>query len=113
MSIYVVEKACQFDDDFAHGIVTLESDLVGSQFPNAIEELGSVESRNKALGFAARQGVPDPRINGNPSGAYPVNCNDISLENVRDDHGGTYPPQHPEMQPARYRIDVPVCRKLI
>jgi hypothetical protein len=37
----------------------------------------------------------------------------LPLEQVRGDQGEVLPPQHPRMQVARYRIDIPVCRRLV
>ncbi len=112
MALFVVEAACQFTADYSQGSIVIESDN-NTEFPLAIEELGSTAARNLALGYAAQQGIPDPRINGNPSGAYPINSKGVSLDQVRDGAGKAVPPQHPEMQISRYRIDIPVCRKLV
>lgn len=110
--LHVVEAACQLAADRSRGTIVLESDITDN-FPQAIEELGSTEARNLALGFAAQCGVPDPRINGQTPGAYPINAQGASLDAVRDGQGNSLPPQHPLMQIARYRIDMPICRKLI
>jgi hypothetical protein len=82
-------------------------------FPRAIEELGGVDARNLALQYAAQCGMGDPRINGNTSGAYPVNSEGKALDAVRDKDGNVPPPQAPEMQIAHYRIDIPVCRPIV
>jgi hypothetical protein len=66
-----------------------------------------------AIGYAAKQGVPDPRVNGNLDGPYAVNDDGQSLDEVKDDSGNSLPPAHPKMQPAAYRVAVPVCRKLV
>ena len=112
MGLQVVEQATKFTSDRSHGTVVIESDIT-QQFPMAIEELGSVDARNLAIGFAAAHGVPDPRINGQTPGAYPINMDGLSLEMVKGEDGKPLPPQSPKMQPARYRIDIPICRKLV
>lgn len=112
MGLHVVEAACQLAPDRSRGTIVLESDIT-AELPLAIEELGTTEARNLALSYAAQCGIPDPRINGNLPGAYPINGKGASLDQVRDNLGQALPPQHPDMQIARYRIDVPVCRKLI
>jgi hypothetical protein len=110
--LHIVEAACQFTQDYASGVVVLESDIT-DHFPSAIEELGTTEARNMSLGFAAQKGCPDPRINGQTAGAYPINVEGLPLEQVRGEDGQALPPQHPRMQVARYRIDIPVCRRLV
>jgi hypothetical protein len=47
-------------------------------------------------------------INGNIIGPYPVNSNGTVLGSDAD---AALPPTHPDRQPHRYRIDVPVTRK--
>ena len=110
--LQVVEAACEFAPDMGRGIVVIESDQT-TNFGLAIEELASADARNAALGFAASKGMGDPRINGNPSGVYPINSQGLSLENVRGDDGKPLPQTHPRMQPARYRVDIPVTRRLV
>lgn len=111
--LQVVEQACTFSPDNGHGVIVLESDITNPSFAPGIEELGSAEARNLALGYAAKRGIGDPRINGNPSGAYPINSQGLSMEHVRGPNGEALPPQHPLMQPACYRIDIPVTRRLV
>lgn len=110
--LQVVQQASQFTQDFSRGTVVVESDIT-ENFGLAIEELGTTEARTLALGYAAQVGVGDARINGNPSGAYPINVKGVSLEDVRGPNGEALPPQHPMMQPARYRVDIPVTRRLV
>ncbi len=112
MALTVIEDACKFTEDGGQGVVCIQSDRA-SQFNIAIEELQAVESRNLAVRYAASRGMGDPRINGNIGYPYPVNSRGVSLEQVRDESGKSLPPQHPEMQPARYRVDVPVTRRLV
>lgn len=113
MGLHVVGDACKFNDDMGQGVVVIENDRV-SDFGIAIEELGMIDARNMAIRYAASKGMGDPRINGNLSGAYPVNNEGLSLDQVHNrDGGGSLPAQHPRMQPSRYRIDVPVTRRLV
>ena len=112
MGLYVVDAACTFVGDHSSGIIVIESDIT-NEFPMAIEELQGTESRNLAIKHAAKQGVSDPRINGTPPGTYAINAEGLSLEAVKGDQGEVLPPQHPRMQVARYRIDVPITRRLI
>ena len=70
------------------------------------------DARALAQGYAAQLGIAPAFINGNVIGPYPVNKEGLSLEHVRDEHGHPLPANHARMQPARYRVDVPVCRPL-
>ncbi len=110
--LHIVEPACKFTNDITSGIVVIESDITDI-LPNAIDELGATDARNMALGYAARQGCSDPRINGQPGGAYPINSEGRPLETVTGEDGNSLPPQHPRMQVARYRIDIPICHRLV
>lgn len=113
MAVHVVAKACRIEPDCSRGVITLESDLGGGgNFADAIYELEASETRNFALGAAARAGISNPHINGNLSGIYPVNSEGLSLDQVKDEKGEALPARHPRMQPARYRIDVPVSRPI-
>jgi hypothetical protein len=113
MTLQVVEAACSFANDFSSGQVVIESSIT-DQFAQAIDELGGTEARNLAIHFAARCGCSDPRINGSPGGAYPINKHGQSLDQVRDQASGQpLPPQHPDMQIARYRVDIPICKRLV
>jgi hypothetical protein len=108
----VVEELCTFSADMSSGKIVIQS-TEDENFAQAIEELGSVEARNMALGHAARQGVATPGINGNLDGPYAVNEDGQSLDEVKDEEGNALPPGHPKMQPAAYRVAVPVCRKMV
>lgn len=112
MGLKVIPEACRFTEDNGQGVVVVECDRA-SQFNLAIEELQGVASRNLAIAHAATRGMGDPRINGNIGHPYAVNAKGVSLEMVKDDTGNSPPPQHPLMQPARYRVDVPVTRRLV
>lgn len=111
-SLHVVEKACKFAPDMSTGTIVIESSN-DEQFNLAIEELQSAAARNLAAGYASSKGMGDARINGNVVGPYPINAKGVPLDQVKDEAGNTLPPQHPEMQPAAYRADIPVCRKLV
>jgi len=113
--LQVVESACRFQPDMSRGNVVVESSCDGRTggFQEAFSELDSMDARSMATGFAARHGMGDPRINGNVSSPYPVNADGVSLEAVKDGEGNPLPQTHPKMQPARYRVDVPVTRRLV
>lgn len=106
MGMFVKEELCKFADDKKKGIIVLESDEKFN-FPNAIEELRSMQARNMAIGHAAQLGCADPRINGVASPAYAVNQDGESLEKLATE--GEFPPQHPKLQVASYRVDIPIC----
>ena len=111
--LHVVEAASlpQFQADRSRGMVVIESDLLN--WPEAITELTEGGgARNTALGWAATQGMGQPCLNGNVSGAYAINSDGEALEAVRDAHGQPLPPKHPRNQIARYRIDVPVAGRM-
>ena len=110
--LQVVESASTFANDLSHGVIVVES-TEKSAFNLAIDALSTAEARVLALGYAASRGVADPRINGSPSSAYPVNHEGLALEMVKDASGQTLPADHPRMQPACYRIDIPVTRRLV
>lgn len=110
--LHIVEAACKFTSDFAQGTVVVESDEVRN-FPQAIEELQATDARNIALGFAARHGCADPRINGNATHPYPINSEGMQLDMVVGESGEKLPPAHPRMQIARYRTDIPVTKRII
>jgi hypothetical protein len=104
----IVEKACKFSEDMSQGTVVVTCDLDDNAA--AFDLLKSVASRNMAIGHAARQGMADPRINGNTVGPYPVNSEGESLDDVA---ARNLPPGDPATQPATYRIDVPVSKKIL
>ena len=108
--LQVVEQGCTFNADNTRATIIVESDITDN-FGMAIEELSSAEARNVALAYAGKRGVGSPCINGSPSGAYPINAKGLSLESVRGPQGEALPATHPQMQVARYRIDVPVAQR--
>jgi hypothetical protein len=111
----IVVNACNFQPDRSRGVVVIESDLgpKGGNFQEAFSELESQATVQMAQGYAAQCGCAPAMLNGNKQGPYPVNSEGLSLEHVKDDRGNNLPPQHPRMQPVRYRVDVPVCRPLM
>lgn len=113
MALQIVEAACRFEPDMSRGLVVIESDQGSGHFQQAFFELESQDARHLALGYAARAGMGDTRINGNLSGIYPINSEGLSLELVRDEKQQPLPQTHARMQPHRYRVDVPVTRRLI
>lgn len=108
----VVAQATQFAPDFSAGVIVVESTR-DDNFGLAIEELTSAAARTLALGYAAKNGVADPRINGSTGSPYPVNRHGVALDSVKGEHGQALSATHQLMQPARYRIDIPVTRRLI
>ncbi len=108
----VVQAACTFTADRSAGVIILESDII-SNFPQAIEELQSTEARNKAISYANTVGISDARINGNAGHPFPINSDGYPLDQVKGPDGGPLPAQHPSMQIARYRVDVPVSKRLL
>jgi hypothetical protein len=110
MGLFVREDLTKFADDLGSGIVVLESDEQ-HDFPGAMEDLRSMHARNLAIGYAAKLGCSDPRINGIASSAYAVNQDGDELEKIAVDP--EFPPQHPKRQIAAYRVDIPICKKLV
>ena len=110
MGLFVREDLSKFADDLGNGIVVLESDEQ-HDFPVAIEALRSMDARNLAIGYAAKLGCSDPRVNGIASPAYAVNQDGDLLEKMAAE--SDLPPQHPKRQVAAYRVDIPICKKLV
>lgn len=108
----VVEEQCQFQPDGSRGVVVIESDCGGPPYTEAFAELDGQDAVAVAQQYATTKGCAPAYLNGNKSGAYPVNADGVSLEHVRGGDGKPLPQQHPKMQPARYRIDIPVSRPL-
>jgi hypothetical protein len=109
----VVEDQCTFAADRRSGKIVVTS--TNENFGGAIEDLSQKPARDLALAYAATNGVSDARINGNVIGPYAVNVDGVPLENVPATMPqlAEIPPAHPKMQPASYRLDVPVCTKLV
>ena len=110
MGLTVKDELCKFADDFSQGTVVLESDEK-QDFARAIEELSSMQARQAAIGHAAKLGCADPRVNGGSSPAYAINQDGVSLEKIAADND--LPPAHPKRQVYAYRVDIPVCKKLV
>lgn len=111
-NLHVVEAACKFTPDNKSGTVVIESDR-DSEFNLAIEELQSAAAKNLAVGYASKQGMGDTRYSNHSIIAYAINSKGVPLEDVRDDDGQIPPPQHPDRQPAAYRVDISVVQKLV
>jgi len=112
MAMGIVEGACEFSPDMSRGVVVVESDAGQGEFSKAFDELNALDARNFAIGYASMRGMGAVRINGNVIGPYPVNGEGLPLDMVKDDKGFALPQTHPRMQPARYRLSVPVCRPI-
>ena len=109
-AIRVIPEASKFDDSLTTGEIVLESD--DTNFPRAIDSLSEMASKHLALGYAARNGVRDPSLNGISTSVYPVNLEGKSLEDVKGDGGEALPPTHRLMRPARYRINIPIRSRM-
>ena len=95
MAVAVVEVK----HDGTKGHVTMQSDKEnGSQ---AIQELQHGSTKNAAIEAAAKQGLPDPRVE-MQSAPYAV-----------DETGATVNPGDREAKIAAYRVDIPVVRRLV
>jgi len=112
VSLQVVEAATQFTPDLSEGVVVIESDEV-HDFSLAIEELQGSGAKQLAVAYASQKGLAPAACKPHGPGAYPINAKGMSLEQVTGEDGKPLPQQHPEMQPARYRTDVPVARRLV
>lgn len=100
----LVESATNYAPDMTRGVVVIESDSGPGKFAEAIEELSGNDAKHFALHSVAHLGLT--HINGNIIGPYPVNTDGKVL-----DSDSELPATHPNRQPHRYRIDVPVTRK--
>jgi len=99
MGLQVVEEGTRHDG--TKGIVCLESDVSGPNFSSAITELDSGAARNEAIKVAAAKGLPDPRVEGLNNSPYPVDAEGKVVTN-------------PMAQKVhRYRVDIPVTRRLV
>lgn len=102
-------------EDLSSAVVVVESDkgFAHGSFLAAFEELSSIEVRNRAIGYAAAQGVADPRVNDSPSAPYAVNAQGIPLEQVKSRDGEPLLLTDPLMQPHRYRSSVRIIKRLV
>ena len=112
-SLFVVEDKSSLSADRSHATVFIQSRVNRAPFGLAIEELGSTAARRLAQSFAAARGVATPSINGNNVGPYPVNDDGIPLDQIADATGKPLDPQHAKMQPAAYRVEIPIAAKLL
>lgn len=99
MAITLIKESSQHDG--TAGSICFESDSGdGKDFSSAIDELSSAATRNAAIKAAADLGLPDPRVQmtGSP---YPVDAEGKLIERPL------------EQQIAKYRIDIPVTRRLV
>jgi len=110
--LQIVEKACKFEADRSRGLIVVESDLSGPPFTEAFHELEGMGVVSLAQSFACSVGCAPAYLNGNKIGPYAVNSQGLSLDQVRDKDGNALPQTHPLMQPARYRMDIPVTRPI-
>lgn len=111
--LHIVEAACEFSEDKSRGTVVIESDQTGPPFDAAFAELTGQGAVQMAQAYAATLGCAPARLNGNRTSPYPINHRGLPLEQVRGDKGQSLAQTHPDMQPARYRVDVPVARPVI
>lgn len=102
----IVESASKFSSDYASGLVVVSSET--KPFPVAIGELRGPDARRMAAAYAVQHGVADAHVQqiGSP---YSVNAEGKTQEEVLR-ATPDLPPSHPSLQPAGYRIDVPVVR---
>lgn len=99
MGIKVIEQGTTHDG--TKGIVCFESDVAGPNFSSAISELTSGSTRHEAIKVAGMKGLPDPRVEGLNNAAYPVDAEGKPVTNPLT------------QQVHRYRIDIPVTRRLV
>lgn len=105
-----------FAADMSRGEIVFESrKREGSGFVPAIDELQSQSTKEAAIGFASRLGMPDPRLNGMTNAVYPVNKKGIPLDMVKDGDGNPKIPSadDPDTLVWAYRIRIPVVKKLV
>jgi hypothetical protein len=110
-SVSVLPSECEFSADLSSAKIVVESN--NKDFPRAIEDLQHMDVRKLAAGYAASQGVADPRLSSLSVNTYPVNAAGVSLDRVKDADGKPLPPRHPDMQPAKYRAEFRLSRKLV
>jgi len=108
----IVDNECVFSSDCGKGMVIVESDRGGPPFLDAFTELESKETIELAQQYAATRGCAPALLNGNRVGPYPVNSAGVPIDMVRGANNEPLAPQHPLMQPARYRVSVPVTRPI-
>ena len=107
----VIESACEFSTDRGRGVICVEA-VDRDNLSGAIQLLSSTAARNLALGYAASVGVGDPRINGMTMAPYAINTDNVRVEEAKDENGKSLDVRDPRRQPAAYRVDIPVTRRL-
>lgn len=110
--ITVIPQDCEIAPDLSRGTIVIESDKSGPPFHEAFEELKDMATRNHALQYATTVGIAGALMNGNLDGPYAVNKEGVPLDRVRGPGNTALPPSHELMQPHRYRISVPVHKKM-
>lgn len=98
MALSVVKEKTKHDG--TKGVVCLETDCSGPNFSSGITELQSGVARHEAIKVAAESGLPDPRVEIAAS-AYPVDAEGQEVVNPM------------AQRVHRYRIDIPVTRRLV
>lgn len=99
MTLSVIEAATEHDG--TAGVVVLESDIDGPPFTDAFAELNSSSAKNLAIETAAKGGLADPRCNGMAHSPY---ATDDKGEMITD---------AVKQRIHRYRVDIPVTRRLV
>lgn len=103
----LIKDKCTYDPTARRGVVCIESvEREPSQFSNAITELQTPEARTFALQEVAYLGMNF--VNGNVQHPYPVNHKGQALDEVDQN----LPVDHPDKQPAAYRLEVPVAASM-
>ena len=108
----IVEDACTFAPDKSKATIVVESKEL-ENFAKAIDDLDGLAVKALATGYAASEGVADPRLNGLVRCGYAVNEDGVDLLKVCGANNEPLPADHPKKQPAAYRVDVPLTRKLV
>lgn len=111
MALTVVVSKSEFQPDASRGVVVIESDI-GPPFTGAFDELQSLDAVKMAQQYAAAKGCSPPMVNGNKIGPYAITAEGLSLDQVKDKDGNVLPQSDPRMQPAKFRLDVPMARSI-
>lgn len=107
----VIEAASYLAPNMAEGLIVIGSTAKNPQ--TATHELLQREVRQMACRYAHEKGMENPGVSGTPRGPYPVNAKGVSLDQVKGPDGQLPPKDHPDMQIAEWRIDVPIVRRLV
>jgi len=104
--LLVVPDACQIDGRGISAVMVIESDK--PEHVDAINELSHMSTRDFACKEAARLfNLADARVNGLTLAPYAVDAAGVSYQEASE-KGNTG-----RFHPSRYRVDVPVVRKVI